>query len=87
MKVEKRILDSIEADSDFGRIIACAMYLNEKAKKHEVGGTVTEQVALLTIKGNEEKKVAQKTGFNLQTVKTELENIIAFCVIEKGVTA
>jgi hypothetical protein len=79
MRIDKRMLDSVDAETDFGRIICCALYLNEKSKKHENGATIHEQVALLTLKGNDAVQIANKTGFETRTVIYALSDITAYC--------
>jgi hypothetical protein len=79
MRIDKRMLDSVDAETDFGRIICCALYLNTKAKKHENGATIHEQVALLTLKGNDTGSIARKTGFEEITVRGALLDITAYC--------
>jgi len=79
MKVKKEMIDSIEAGSNFEQIICCALYLNTKVKANGVGATIHEQVALLRLKNLDEKHIAKKTGFEINTVCYALKDIIAFC--------
>jgi predicted transcriptional regulator len=86
MKIKKEILDSVNAESDFGRIICCALYLNTKEKKQRTGITIHEQVATLTLQGKKDiDNIAHVTGFEKATVKSALLDIIAYC--ERRVTA
>jgi len=82
MKVNKRILDSVEAESDFGRIICCALYLNGKAKAGEAGGTIHEQVAREIMRGNYViETISKVTHFDEPIVKDALSDIVAMCGI------
>jgi hypothetical protein len=79
MRVDKRILESVNAEANFGQIICCALYLNAKAKKDKAGAAIHEQVAILRLQGNDEAAIARKTGFEKQTVHGALKAIAAFC--------
>jgi len=77
MKIKKALLDDVNVGSPLGRIICCAIYLN--TKKDKIGPTVHEQVAQLTLKGNDTGSVARKTGFEESSVRAVLNDITAFC--------
>jgi len=82
MKYKKEMLDSIDAGTDYELIICCALYLNTKVKSNyerKIGATIHEQVAALKLQGNDEKRIARKTGFGIDTVSYALKDIIAFC--------
>jgi len=79
MKVKKELLESVDADSPLGQVICCALYLNSKIKKDEVGGTIHEQVALLRIKEKDDNAIARKTGFEQTTVTSALRDIVNYC--------
>jgi predicted transcriptional regulator len=79
MKVNKEILEIVDVNSNFGKIICCSLYLNAKSKKNEISATVHEQVALLTLKGNDIPSTAKKTGFDEKTVRDSLSDIAAMC--------
>ena len=80
MTVENRILESVEADSDLGRIICCALYLNAKMKNGEIGGSIPEQVALEILRGNYVTETISKViHFDEAIVKDALLDIAAFC--------
>jgi hypothetical protein len=80
MKVNKKLLDSVKAETNYGTVICCAIYLNhKKTEKMEIGDTVHEQVALLTLKGDDVPAISKKTGFEGKTVCAALYAIINFC--------
>ena len=80
MKVNKKLLDIVDVGTDYGTIICCAIYLNKKkADNAEIGVTVHEQVALLTLKGNDAPSIAKKTGFETKSVCSALFDITAYC--------
>jgi len=79
MKIRKELLDIVDVGSNYGRIISCALYLNSKAQKDEIGATVHEQVALLKLKGHDEKSIARKTGFEEKNVCGALRDISNYC--------
>jgi len=76
MKVNKKLLDSVDVGGKYCVIICCAVYLNTKK---EVGTTIHEQVAWLTLKGKDVSTIVRETGFEEKTVCGALHDITAFC--------
>jgi len=82
MKVNKRVLESVDADSDIGRIICCALYLNGKAKAGEADGSLHEQVAHEILRGNYViETIARVTHMEQVIVQNVLREIVAMCGI------
>jgi hypothetical protein len=85
MKVKKEMLDNINADSGFGRIICCALYLNSKELKNEFGNTIHEQVAEKILSGQfyydnyDIETIAGEILVDKRIVKDALRDISAMC--------
>ena len=76
MRVNKENLKTVPAFGEYGRIIACAMYVaNKIAKKGKLETTVHEQVADLYIKGKNTNKIAELTGFEELEVRNAISDI------------
>jgi len=76
MKINKENLKAVPAFGEYGRIIACAMYVaNKIAKNGKLENTVHEQVADLYIKGKNTIKIAELTGFQEKTVRDAISDI------------
>ena len=80
MKIDKELMDAVDVGNNYGVIICCAVYLTaKKSEKAEIGATIHEQVAILTLKGNDVPAIVRKTGFADKTVCSALYDISAFC--------
>jgi hypothetical protein len=84
MRVNKKLLDIVEAETDFERIICCALYLNVKSKAGEIGGSIHEQVALEVLRGNYViETIARVTHFEETIVKDAICDIANYCAARR----
>ena len=76
MKVNVNNFKVIGANTIYGKVIACSMYLANKIyQKEKLGNTIHEQVADLLVKGNDIITIAKTTGFEEKTVREAICDI------------